>query len=76
MKTVFILACLCAVVASVPVTKTIRPEFPAYIQVEASNPVEAVRKARQLFDIDIDIYNNNGGGYFGKIEWILIWSEL
>lgn len=54
---------------SIPVAKRVRPvsvEFPAYIQVEASNPIEAVRKARQLVDVDIDIYNNNGGGYFGK----------
>lgn len=69
MKTAFVLTLLCAVAASVPVVKKIRPavaEFPGFIQVEASNPVEAVRKARQLFDIDIDVYNNNGAGYFGK----------
>lgn len=68
MKTVFILSCLCAMAVSVPVVQKVRPataEFPGFIQVEASNPVEAVRKARQLFDIDIDIYNNNGAGYFG-----------
>lgn len=68
MKTLFILSCLCAVALSVPVVKRVpQAEFPSFIQVEASNPVEAVRKARQLFDIDIDIYNNNGAGYFGKI---------
>ncbi|KAG4076879.1 hypothetical protein HA402_015866 [Bradysia odoriphaga] len=67
MKTVFILTCLSALAVSVPVGTKVRPasaEFPGFIQVEASNPVEAVRKARQLFDIDIDIYNNNGAGYF------------
>lgn len=69
MKTVFIISCLCAMAASVPVARKVRPvsaEFPAFIQVEASNPIEAVRRARQLIDIDVDIYNNNGGGYFGK----------
>lgn len=69
MRTVFLISCLCAMAVSVPVVKRVHPipaEFPSYIQVEASNPVEAVRKARQLFDIDIDIYNNNGAGYFGK----------
>lgn len=73
MRTVFILFCICAVAVSVPVVTKVRPasaEFPAFIQVEASNPVEAVRKARQLFDIDIDIYNNNGAGYFGKQKLI------
>lgn len=67
MQTVFILTCLCAMAASVPVK--VRPasaEFPGFIQIDASNPVEAVRKARQIFDIDIDVYNNNGAGYFGK----------
>lgn len=55
--------------ASVPVARkvnSVSAEFPAFIQVEASNPVEAVRKARQLIDIDVDIYNNNGAGYFSK----------
>lgn len=69
MRTVLILTCLWAIASSVPVARKIRPvtaEFPALVQVEASNPVEAVRKARQLFDIDIDVYNNNGAGYFGK----------
>lgn len=69
MRTLFILSCLCAVAVSVPVVTKLRPasaEFPAFIQVEASNPIEAVRKARQLIDIDIDVYNNNGYGYFGK----------
>lgn len=58
---------------SVPVVKRVpQAEFPSFIQVEASNPVEAVRKARQLFEVDLNIYNNNGGGYFGKtskFEW-------
>lgn len=33
------------------------------VQVGASDQVEATRKRRTLFDIDV--YNNNGFGYFG-----------
>lgn len=42
------------------------PEFPSFVQVETANPQGPVRRARQLFDFDVDIYNNNGFGYFGK----------
>lgn len=54
--------------SSAPVPKKVykvKANIPSLIEVEASNPVDAVRKVRQLIDIDIDIYNNNGNGYFG-----------
>lgn len=71
MRTVIIITCLCAMAASLPVVQKVpqaTAEFPSFIQVEASNPVEAVRKARQLFELDVDIYNNNGAGYFSKFS--------
>lgn len=71
MKVIIVLACICAMAASVPVITKVRPvhpEFPALIRVEASNPVEAVRKARQLFDIDINFNDNYGPAYFGKLN--------
>lgn len=71
MKTVIILSCLCAIAFSAPLPVKFHKyqvNVPSVIEVEASNPEAAVRKARQLFDVDIDIYNNNGAGYFGMLE--------
>ncbi|KAJ6643329.1 hypothetical protein Bhyg_08289, partial [Pseudolycoriella hygida] len=50
-----------------PIPKDLNEEqvnVPSVLEIEASNPEDAVRKARQLFELDIDIYNNNGNGYF------------
>lgn len=72
MKTVIVLSCIFAMAFSVPVpvpkkVYKIQANIPTLLEVEAANPEAAVRKARQLFDIDIDIYNNNGNGYFGML---------
>lgn len=75
MRTVIVISCLIGMALCVPVVKRASqqtPEFPSFIQIEASNPVERVRKARQLFDFDVDIYNNNGYGYFGKTTSVLM----
>lgn len=68
MKTVLVMICLCVMTLAVPVSKKIYKvptNFPSFVEVEASNPEAAVRKARQIIDVDVDIYNNNGNGYFG-----------
>lgn len=71
MKTAIILSCLCVVAFSAPVPQKLHKfHVPSLIEVEASNAEAAVRKARQLFELDIDIYNNNGGGYFSKFSLI------
>lgn len=69
MRVVIILCCLFGIVLCVPVVTRNRPTaliVPNPVQVGATDQVEAVRKRRQLFGIDVDIYNNNGFGYFGK----------
>lgn len=69
MRLVIILSCVFGVVLCVPVvTRDTQPNVgvPSPVQVGASDQVEAARKRRHLFGLDIDIYNNNGFGYFGR----------
>lgn len=77
MKTVIILSILFGVALCVPVAPVVKvdPQVPPRFQVAASNPVDAARKRRQIFDFDIDIYNNNGFGYFGKTSKVSISCE-
>lgn len=75
MKTVIVLSCIFAMAFSAPVPKKlykIQANIPSLLEVEASNPEAAVRKARQLFELDIDIYNNNGNGYFGILKFLIL----
>lgn len=70
MRTVIILFCVFGIALCVPVVKRDpQPavEFPSPVQVGAADEVEVTRKRRQLFGLDIDVYNNNGFGYFGRI---------
>lgn len=68
MKTVILLSCVFGIALCVPViTRDPQPiaEIPSTLQIEGSDGFEVARKRRQLFGVDIDIYNNNGYGYFG-----------
>ncbi|KAG4076944.1 hypothetical protein HA402_015931 [Bradysia odoriphaga] len=67
MRVVIILSCLFGVALCVPVVyKDQKPtaELPSPIQADTSDQVEVTRKRRTLFGLDIDVYNNNGFGYF------------
>lgn len=73
MKKVIVISCLFAIAFSAPAPPApkkvyeIEAKLPSLLEIEASSADDAVRKARELFDIDIDIYNNNGAGYFGML---------
>lgn len=56
---------------SVPVPKKvykIATNVPNLFEVEASNPIDAIRKARQVVDVNVDIFNNNGGYGYGMFH--------
>lgn len=67
--TIVLLAVVCSVAVAIPLEALPEgnvesaPNVPALqsIVVEAENEVEAVRKARQFFDVNVDILS--GGGY-------------
>lgn len=70
MRTVIILTCVFGIALCVPVIKRDpQPavEGPNPVQVGAADQVEATRKRRQLFGLEIDVFNNNGFGYFGRM---------
>lgn len=63
-----ILICLFGAALSVPVIQKEQKQtdaLPDPVQAEALDQVEVARKRRTLFGIDVDVYNNNGFGYFG-----------
>lgn len=79
MKILIILSYLCVLALSVPVPNKVfkvAANIPRIIEVEATNPAEAIRKVRQIVDIDIDVYNNNGYGYFGMFSKRLVSKKI
>lgn len=74
MKTVIILSCVLGIALCVPVgTKDPPPTVAFPVQADSTDQAEAIRKRRHLFGINIDVYNNNGFGYFGKyIDMVIL----
>lgn len=72
MKIVIILSIIFGVALCVPVAPVVKidPQPTDKFQVAVSNPLEAARKKRTIFEIDV--YNNNGLGYFSEFYKVFI----
>lgn len=75
MRAVIFLSCILGIALCAPAVERApqrAAKFPGDVHIDASNPMEAVRKRRHLLGLDVDIYNNNGFGAFSKMSEVFI----